>query len=810
MSLDAYKAAVRRHDYAAAAQAGDAVLAEGWPAVSTLNVLRWPRFDVQFDYHQLGAEYWSALDAGTAAFLKAQPRSPWAPFFRRWAINHGERPSRRAEMAANAKRLRAAPVAEWGWMRAELAKDHLVLGLFKDAERDYRAALTYDPGDWPSRMFLAETLLCLRRKRDAFAACARAIDDADDCRGDALAWAGEIDLWAGRRKEARARLKEAGGLEAEQSFCWMGGLLVGDKRYEEALLVTQLGLKKRPRDSEARIWRAEALLRLGRPEEALAELEAAGADGGPTFILFLGVMKTLALEALGRRVEAEHVFRALPAAPFDFTAKRLKGEHTPSKLCEKLLKLAGGIRRDGYERALWMRSVETDDERIGDRFAPKSERVARADGLLSAERLDEADALIGSLRRSFRHDHDVLMLEGRRLRRHTDVRGAAKVFAKVKAGLPVGLHLAEALARAGRTEKAMESLRRALKAAKNPTFLDVHVAAVYAGEFDKAVKAGESVLDSTRAYEDLRRLTWLTPVHDYRSEDQPPELLDAVLRRVAAYRKRKPDCMWGRYWEFYFSEEAQRPCDAAGTSAKAHEAGPLYAWMRYQTGKARFFQGDFAGAEEDFAAAASSCQPANWRALMFRAETLWCLRRPAAAWQAAFEEAEGVTPAADRRGMRTWKGEVLLWGGQYEQALPLIQESTKQGPSDAVLWEGAALTLLGKPELGLPKLDAALARSPRRGDALIWRAETLHRLGRRSDALMAAEKAFRHYETEADRPNFYARVIRGLCRQTSGDSAGAKAEWDALPEKARAFGDFEPLLTASKGLRDSLRAGAVL
>ncbi len=164
-ALELYKQAVRANDFAAAAAAGDDVFAAGAPPVSVLNVLRWPRFDTQFNYHALSADYWNALDAATSAFLAASPRSPWAAFFRRWSINHGERPTRRAEMAANAKRLRAAPVKTWGWMRAELAKDHLILGLFRDAERDYRAALAYDPGDWPSRLFLAETLLCLGRKR---------------------------------------------------------------------------------------------------------------------------------------------------------------------------------------------------------------------------------------------------------------------------------------------------------------------------------------------------------------------------------------------------------------------------------------------------------------------------------------------------------------------------------------------------------------------------------------------------------------------------------------------------------------------
>lgn len=797
MSLEAYLDAVRRRDFAAAAAAGDAVLAEGWPSYATLEALRRP-----------AAGEGDALEAGTAAFLKASRRSPWASFFRRWALNQAERPGRRAETAANAKRLRAASVPEWGWMRAELGKDHLALGLFKEAEKDFRAALTYDPGDWRARMLLAESLLAQRRKRDAFACASRALEEAGDLRGDALAWAGELDLWAGRRKEARARLKEAAALGAERAHCWMAGLLVGDKRYEEALTSAALALKKSGKDAEARVWRAEALLRLGRAEDALAETAAAGEDAGPPFALWLGVMKTLALDALGRRTEAEHAFRSLPAAPFAFAARRLKGEPTPAALCERLLRLAGGVRRDGYERAFWMREAGGGGERVGDRYAPLNERIARADALLNAERFEEADALIASLRRSNRHDHDVLLLEGRRLRRHKDPRSAAKVFAKAKPGLPVGLHLAESLARAGLTEKAVEALRRALKAARSPSPLDVHVAAVYAGEFEKAVKAGETVLDSTRAYEDLRRLTWPSLQLDYRREPQPPELLDAVLANVAAYRKRKPDCPWGRYWEFYFSEEALRPADAAAASAKAREAGPLYAWMRYQTGKARFFSGDFEGAEQDFQAAAGSCEPANWRALMFRAETLWCLRRPAAAWQAAFEEAEAVTPAAERLGLRGWKGELLLWTGQYEQALALLQEAAKQGPCDASLWEGACLTLLGKPELALPKLDAALARSPRRGDALLWRAETLHRLGRRSDALMAAEKAFRHAESE--RPNFYARVIRGLCRQASGDTQGAKAEWDSLPEKARSFGDFETLLAASKGVRDGLRCGAVL
>ncbi len=558
-----------------------------------------------------------------------------------------------------------------------------------------------------------------------------------------------------------ASLEKAGALGAEQAFCWMGGLLVGDKRYEEALSVTALGLKRRPKDSEARVWRAEAQLRLGRPQLALEEVEAAGADGGPSFELFLGVMKVLALDALGRGGEASAVFRRLPLAPVAFAAKKLKVAATPAALCEEILRLSGGIRRNGYERALWLGTMAPDDEKVGERFDAPAERLSRADALLSAEKTGEAAALIASLLDSRPQDPAVLLLEGRRLRRAGKAAAAAKVFARVK-GLPAALHLAEALAQAGKTSAALSGLKRALKDSKKSSSLDVYMAGLYAGDFPAAVKAGEAVLEKSHRYEDLRRLTWLTLVHDYRSEDQPRPLVAAVLKNLSAYRKKKPDCPWARYWEFYFLEEAELPNDPASAAATGR-----YAWMRYQTGRARFLRGDFAGAAEDFKLAAPSSDPANWRALCFGAEAAWCLGRPEAEWRAAFDAAEAVTPEGDRLGMLTWKGEVLLWAGFYEEALGLIRASTARGPSDALVWEGAALTLLGRPEDGLDRLDVALARTPKRGDALLWRAETLLRLERLDAALAAAERAVQHHATEADVPNFYA----GRCAASSWNAA---------------------------------------
>lgn len=437
-----------------------------------------------------------------------------------------------------------------------------------------------------------------------------------------------------------------------------------------------------------------------------------------------------------------------------------------------------------------------------------SDELRRAAALLSDERLDEAAAAVAALKSSRPGDPAVDWLEGRLLRRRGEhLKAAARLTGD---GVALALHRAEALAQAGKTAAAVSALRAALAADTDAAPLDAHVAAVYAGDFARAVQAGETVLDSTRRYEDLRRLTWLNLVHDYRSEEQPPGLLRAVLRNVAAYRKKRPDCPWGRYWEFYFRDEAQKPCDPAAASEASRRAGPLYAWMRYQTGKARFFAGDFAGAEEDFAAAAGSCEPANWRALAFRAETLWCLRRPERQWRDAFAAAEAVVPEGDRIGLLTWKGEVLLWAGFYEEALGPIRLSTALGPSDALVWEGAALTLLGRPEEGLKKLDEMLSRSPRRGDALLWRAETLHRLGRNADALKAADKAVAHYAKHADRPNLYARIIRGLCRQAAGKKSAAASDWKSLPPKLRAFKSFDGVLAASKGLRDELRLPALI
>lgn len=105
---------------------------------------------------------------------------------------------------------------------------------------------------------------------DAEARIARALlDDPDD--PDAAHWQSTLRLWRG---DAAGALDAARAHPAAERVRGVARLLQG--RGEEALRELDGALARDPRDFEAHVWRAEALMRLGRLREALAAVERGG------------------------------------------------------------------------------------------------------------------------------------------------------------------------------------------------------------------------------------------------------------------------------------------------------------------------------------------------------------------------------------------------------------------------------------------------------------------------------------------------------------------------------------------------------
>jgi len=91
---------------------------------------------------------------------------------------------------------------------------------------------------------------------------------------------GELLLWLGRYEEAEACFREALGIQKGTRWAWigLGGAQMLRGELEEALATQQRGVAVMGGAiGSAFIYRGEALLRLGRHEEALRDLEAAEA-----------------------------------------------------------------------------------------------------------------------------------------------------------------------------------------------------------------------------------------------------------------------------------------------------------------------------------------------------------------------------------------------------------------------------------------------------------------------------------------------------------------------------------------------------
>lgn len=233
-------------------------------------------------FHRRSAAFHRERLARLSAF-GGKRASPWPGFFRGLLkLELGLAREAQEEFA----RLRRFPAHRYGWMRyaAGIAFFSESKERCADAAAEFESVLRYKPDAFWARGRLAEALLCLGREKEAFAEFGRAEAALDGPKAKAhlRAWRGEALLWLGRYDEALGPLDLAVSSGAELAYCWRGGarLLLGDHAGAGADLDAAVGLD--PGDAEARLWRGELYRRMGRLDEARAELtRAASLDAGP-------------------------------------------------------------------------------------------------------------------------------------------------------------------------------------------------------------------------------------------------------------------------------------------------------------------------------------------------------------------------------------------------------------------------------------------------------------------------------------------------------------------------------------------------
>src|SRR6185312_7723589 len=342
-------------NFAEAARCGEAVLDAARDS-ARLEVLNWPFAFEETDRDETSLAQRGELLAALERFLAAAPRSPWGLFYR-GALD--------ASRGADLEAVAGFPAKRYGWMRWRLAKLRVrVDGNFDRALPHFRAAARFpSDGHWLSECSTAEALLCRGDERGA-AAALRAAEQAvpRERRAEFLTWKGELLLWMGRFREALAALDAgiAGGAARNLGHCWRGGALLLLGRTGEALAALDRGLALLPGDVEARLWRAEVLLRQGRFADSLAETAAAAEAGGGGAGFYVDVVAGLAARGAGDAAALRAAHARLPTEVDGFVRRKLGlgsggDEAALAAVLEGVLTLRRGIRRGGYEAAIWMR-----------------------------------------------------------------------------------------------------------------------------------------------------------------------------------------------------------------------------------------------------------------------------------------------------------------------------------------------------------------------------------------------------------------------------------------------------------------------
>ncbi|MBI5622542.1 MAG: hypothetical protein HY924_02055 [Elusimicrobia bacterium] len=201
-----------------------------------------------------------------------------------------------------------------------------------------------------------------------------------------------------------------------------------------------------------------------------------------------------------------------------------------------------------------------------------------------------------------------------------------------------------------------------------------------------------------------------------------------------------------------------------------------YAWLRYFPGLLRLTLGEYAAAGRDLSAA-SRAIPDFWHARCHLAETFLCSGSSGPAFKLFDRAAEDD----DSGCVLAWRGEALLWLGDYVQAKAWLDRAVRAGANTAYCWRGASLMLLGDFPGALKDLDHAVSGAPEDAEALLWRGEVKRRMGRWEGALEDLGRSIRLSSADS-----WARCNRALVWRALGRPAAMRADFALLPRRTRA------------------------
>ncbi|MEK7383489.1 MAG: tetratricopeptide repeat protein [Elusimicrobiota bacterium] len=217
-----------------------------------------------------------------------------------------------------------------------------------------------------------------------------------------------------------------------------------------------------------------------------------------------------------------------------------------------------------------------------------------------------------------------------------------------------------------------------------------------------------------------------------------------------------------------------RPEEAQRAQARLrHLPVRRYGWMRLNSGLRNLHLGRYDEAAIDLKA----CLHASgrfWRVRCLLAEVSLCQGDAPSAWN-AFDRAAKRAAPLNRNQIFAWRGEALLWTGDYQEALSWLTQAINQCDY-ALCWRGAALMLVGKHEEALLDLNRAILPGSEDMEAFIWRGELFRRMGRHQESQKDFDRADRISSWAGD--GLY--VNRALLRHALGDKIGMRREFNRL------------------------------
>lgn len=301
-------------------------------------------------------------------------------------------------------------------------------------------------------------------------------------------------------------------------------------------------------------------------------------------------------------------------------------------------------------------------------------------------------------------------------------------------------------------------------------------------KYRSAFRLGEAVLDRFGRFESpgLLLWPWWRKIRRAVTEDR---FLVRELSRMRAAAKSGGFPHWFAYYRAVLLSDIGRNREAMAEYKHIRVLNAeRYSWMFQSFVLVKLGLRDFAGAVA-ICRTVLKRAPSHWWVRCRLAEALLAQGRTKEALREFARARAGTSGPSERREVLTWHGEALLWLGEYDAALTLLDEAVALGARTFVHgWRGAVHLKRGDYERALADLDRAVALDPKDLEARCWRGEAYRLMGRHADSVRDLDVVIQVAPSD-----FWARFNRALVRDALGDEAGMLADASAIPPHVTDF-----------------------